>query len=229
MIDIEIDQSVQGLAIAIIEARGVAIGDSSQAVREYCQTVVDRVLKEGPGGGDKRRQEVRSLLRAGGFKPAGRNKPAHEYLWKTVERDGALPAILNVVDLLNAMSLHAGLPISLLSVDRLGAASLFRYGREGESFVFNRSGQEMSLAGLICWCSQNEGGSAPLGSPVKDSMAGKVTEDDSHIAVCIYAPADVVAANKLDAWANELGYRFVELCGAGTYEVALLPPPQTNE
>src|SRR5262245_38786006 len=59
------------------------------------------------------REAVRDLLRHGGFKPTGRSKPASEYLLKAV-RDGLLTSINLAVDACNVVSLHSGLPISVV-------------------------------------------------------------------------------------------------------------------
>src|ERR1043166_8867784 len=58
------------------------------------------------------REAVRALLRHGGFKPAGRSKPASEYLVRAVS-DGSLTSINAAVDVCNIVSLHSGLPISV--------------------------------------------------------------------------------------------------------------------
>lgn len=218
MLNVEICEAVSGLSVGIVQASGLTIAESDSVLRDYCDHAVAQVLQEGPAGGDEHRQHVRAMLRVGGFKPAGRNKPAQEYLARTVEKEGSLPAILNVVDLLNAVSLKSGLPISMLAADRLGASSLLRYGQQDESFVFNRAGQELSLTGLICWCSDQDGDFTPLGSPVKNSMAGKVTEKDTGIAVCVYAPAESVTGNELQRIADEFGDGLVRWCGATEYE-----------
>src|SRR5438046_7645082 len=66
---------------------------------------------------DTVREAVRALLRHGGFKPTGRSKPASEYLIKAV-RDGQLSPINLAVDVCNVVSLHSGLPISVIDMDR---------------------------------------------------------------------------------------------------------------
>src|SRR3569623_3755670 len=66
---------------------------------------------------DTVRAEVRALLRHGGFKPAGRSKPASAYL-HAVQQEGKFPTINAAVDACNVVSLHSGLPISLVDLDR---------------------------------------------------------------------------------------------------------------
>src|SRR5262249_46884298 len=63
------------------------------------------------------RELVRELLRHGGFKPAGRSKPASEYLIRAAT-EGKLASINMAVDVCNIVSLHSGLPISVVDLDR---------------------------------------------------------------------------------------------------------------
>src|SRR5689334_19115550 len=53
---------------------------------------------------------VRDLLRHGGFKPAGRSKPASEYLVAAIA-ENRFPRINALVDACNVVSLHSALPI----------------------------------------------------------------------------------------------------------------------
>jgi DNA/RNA-binding domain of Phe-tRNA-synthetase-like protein len=114
------------------------------------------------------REMVRSLLRHGGFKPTGRNKPASEYLLKAVN-EGLLTPINFAVDLCNAVSLHSGLPITLVDSDL--ARPPFRVGLApaGSSFTFNASGQSIDLGGLICLFDAE----GPCGNAVKDAQRTK--------------------------------------------------------
>jgi len=224
MIEIAVDKQVQDLTVGVVQADGVRIEAASAGLRAYCGEMTDRVLGADSAGGDRRREAIRLLLRAGGFKPAGRNKPAQEYLLRTVRQDRQLPSILNVVDLLNAVSLASGLPISMLSGSQLGPRALIRYGCHGEHYVFNRSGQELELCGLLCVCSQSAGGSIPLATPVKDSMVGKVSEADAAILSFLYASRHEITASELVHWTQELGQGLVRWCGASSYQSGILPP-----
>src|SRR5439155_17734306 len=67
---------------------------------------------------DDVRTAVRAMLRHGGFKPAGRSKPASEYLQQAA-LTGALQPINPAVDVCNAVSLHSGLPISVVDLDKV--------------------------------------------------------------------------------------------------------------
>ena len=69
---------------------------------------------------DEVRAAVRDLLREGGYKPTGRGKPASEYLIRATA-EGALASINAAVDACNVVSLHSGLPISVIDIDRFAA------------------------------------------------------------------------------------------------------------
>src|SRR5688572_5426847 len=86
------------------------------------------------------RTAVRDLLRHGGFKPAGRSKPASEYLAAAFAED-RFPRINALVDTCNVVSLHSGLPISLVDVDKLEGALAIRVAPPGTTYVFNPTGQ----------------------------------------------------------------------------------------
>lgn len=222
MIPVTISADVQHLVLGIVAARGLSIGPSTSALRELCDTAARRIVDSGMAGGEARREQVRQMLRAGGFKPAGRNKPAQEYLFKTASESGQLPAILNAVDLLNIISLQSGLPISLLAHDRLLPLVNVRYGKRGERFVFNRAGQDLDVEGLLCVCRYEEETSIPLGTPIKDSMAGKIESQDRDVVAFLYAPGSVVNGEELADWCARLGRGFVDHCGAASHEWATM-------
>jgi DNA/RNA-binding domain of Phe-tRNA-synthetase-like protein len=114
------------------------------------------------------RAAVRALLRHGGYRPSGRGKPASEYLVRAAEQ-GILESINVAVDVCNAVSLHSGLPMSVIDLDR--APPPFRVGvaEEGESYVFNASGQTIDLKGLLCLFD----GHGPCANAVKDAQRTK--------------------------------------------------------
>ena len=118
------------------------------------------------------RGAVRDLLRQGGYKPTGRGKPASEYLVRAAT-EGALGSINAAVDACNVVSLHSGLPISVVDLAR--ATPPFRIGiaSEGVSYVFNASGQEIDVAGLLCLLD----GDGPCANAVRDSQRTKTRAD----------------------------------------------------
>jgi DNA/RNA-binding domain of Phe-tRNA-synthetase-like protein len=225
MATVTIHEDVVGLAVALVEATELRIEPADQTLQQICRDAAARVAADGSAGGDARRTAVRDLLRHGGYKPSGRSKPAQEYLLRTVREEGGLPPISNTVDLINLVSLQSGLPISLVSLDRIGDQILLRYGQAGESYVFNRSNQELDVKGLLCLCAVDQEGSRPVGSPVKDSTLAKVDETDRRVLACIFAPRDHVAADELLNWAQQLAEGFMRFCHATQTAVELQPEP----
>lgn len=157
------------------------------------------------------RTAVRDLLRHGGYKPTGRGKPASEYLIRAVG-EGALSSINAAVDACNVVSLHSGLPISVVDLDL--AKPPFRVGvaREGDQYVFNASGQSIDLAGLLCLFDAE----GPCANAVKDAQRTKTTPQTRCTLSILWgtraAPGRAATAM---AWYREL----LEKLGAKTADV----------
>jgi DNA/RNA-binding domain of Phe-tRNA-synthetase-like protein len=117
---------------------------------------------------DAVREAVRQLLRHGGFKPTGRSKPASEYLIRAVG-EGRLTSINVAVDVCNVVSLHSGLPISVVDLDLARPPFRVEVAGAGASYVFNASGQSMDLGGLLCLGDAD----GPCANAVKDAQRTK--------------------------------------------------------
>jgi DNA/RNA-binding domain of Phe-tRNA-synthetase-like protein len=130
------------------------------------------------------RTAIRDLLRHGGYKPTGRGKPASEYLVRAAE-EGALGSINLVVDACNAVSLHSGLPISVVDTDL--AEPPFRIGiaPAETAYVFNASGQEIDVGGLLCLFDKN----GACANAVKDSQRTKTRAQTRHTLSVIWGVA----------------------------------------
>lgn len=136
--------------------------------RPLGECVLPEVGEPPMGSDDAVRAAVRDLLRAGGFKPSGRSKPASEYLMKT------MPTINPAVDACNYASLYSGLPISVLDVAKLdGEALRIDVAPEHTSYVFNPSGQTIDAGLLLCVFDA----SGPTGTPVKDAQRTKTSPE----------------------------------------------------
>jgi DNA/RNA-binding domain of Phe-tRNA-synthetase-like protein len=121
---------------------------------------------------DAVRSAVRDLLRHGGFKPTGRSKPASEYLLRTAG-EGQLAPINLAVDDCNAVSLHSGLPVSVVDLDRARGPLRVGLAPAGASYVFNASGQTIELGGLLCLFDAD----GPCANAVKDAQRTKTGAD----------------------------------------------------
>lgn len=200
---IQIDNQVDFLRVAVFEVNGLGHQPASPEfdawIDEQCTlAIAEKATPEW----ETRREALRAMLRKGGFKPSGRSKPAQEYLARCLD-DAKFPRVHPAVDCLNAISVRFGIPISMLDRQAFGDRMQIRLGKPGESYVFNSVGQELEIENLIVVCGGvNE--EKPLGSPVKDSMAGKIDKTVSRIVCILYAPQDSVSENLLEHWAETL-------------------------
>jgi DNA/RNA-binding domain of Phe-tRNA-synthetase-like protein len=160
---------------------------------------------------DALRTAVRDMLRVGGYKPTGRGKPASEYLIRAAG-DGSLGTINAAVDACNAVSLHSGLPISVIDLDLARAPFRIAVAQPGESYVFNRTGQEIDLGGLLCVYDAD----GPCGNAVKDSQRTKTHEGTTRTLSVLWSC--VGFEERLESavtWYRDL----LERCGGGTERI----------
>jgi len=154
------------------------------------------------------RRAVRDLLRHGGYKPTGRGKPASEYLLGALV-DGAFPAINPAVDACNAVSLHSGLPISVVDLDHARAPFRIAIPPAGTQYVFNAAGQTMDVGGLVCLFDAD----GPCANAVKDAQRTKTSDATRRTLSVVWGtnalPSRATAAAR---WYRQL----VVACGATT-------------
>ena len=127
------------------------------------------------------RVAVRDLLRQRGYKPTGRGKPASEYLVRAAEQ-GTLRSINAAVDACNAVSLHSGLPISVVDLDKTTPPYVIKPGEPGARYVFNPAGQEIDVAGLLCLYDA----AGPCANAVKDAQRTKTDDDTMRTLTIIW-------------------------------------------
>jgi DNA/RNA-binding domain of Phe-tRNA-synthetase-like protein len=162
---------------------------------------------------DTIREAVRALLRQGGFKPTGRSKPASEYLLKAV-REGQLASINVAVDACNIVSLHSGLPISVVDLDRTSEPLRVGVAPAGASYVFNASGQTIDLGGLLCLFDAD----GPCANAVKDAQRTKTTADTRRTLSLIWGTTALPdRAAEVEAWYRNI----LQQHGATTEDVEM--------
>jgi DNA/RNA-binding domain of Phe-tRNA-synthetase-like protein len=163
---------------------------------------------------DAIKMAVRDLLRHGGFKPSGRSKPASEYLTAAIT-DGRFPRINAGVDACNVVSLHSGLPISLVDLDKIDGALSVRIAPTGTSYVFNPSGQTIDVGGLVCLYDAQ----GPTGTPVKDAQRTK-TDDGTRTTIAIVWGTRALPGRSLQTatWYREL---LATIDGVATEDVSI--------
>ena len=146
------------------------------------------------------RGAVRDLLRHGGYKPTGRGKPSSEYLARAAT-EGGLPHINLAVDACNAVSLHSGLPISVVDLERAQAPLRIGIAGAGERYVFNASGQEIDIEGLLNLFDA----AGPCANAVKDAQRTKTHPQTLRTLSVLWGVAGHEAqVERACAWYREL-------------------------
>ena len=183
--------------VITVEAEGVAVGwvqvegCSNGASPEGLVARLDEVAARRAGDAEStwavaRKAAVRDLLRHGSYKPTGRAKPASEYLLRTAA-EGSVPRINILADANNVVSLDSLFPISIVDLARAGADRfVVRWGREGESYVFNPSGQVLELRDLLL--AARLPSDLPCATPVKDCQETKTDEATREALAVVYGP-----------------------------------------
>jgi DNA/RNA-binding domain of Phe-tRNA-synthetase-like protein len=181
---------------------------------------------------DTVREVVRQLLRHGGFRPTGRSKPAAEYLSRAAA-EGRLGSINLAVDVANIVSLHSGLPISVVDLSLLHSSRGVGFppaddAREvgrlevyptpplrvsiagpDDRYVFNTAGQVIDLEGLLCLFDAE----GPCANAVKDAQRTKTSPATRETLSLIWGTLALPGrASETEAWYRSL----LEQHGAAT-------------
>lgn len=130
---------------------------------------------------DEVRAAVRDLLRAGGYKPTGRGKPASEYLIRATA-ENTLSSINAAVDACNVVSLHSGLPISVIDLDKAKPPFEVKLAAKDTAYVFNASGQTIDVEGLLCLFDAD----GACANAVKDSQRTKTSPQTTRTLTVIW-------------------------------------------
>lgn len=210
---------VEGISVGWIGVSGCVVGDTPPALaREMAEVVARSVQRNEDEPVVARKAAVRDMLRHGRYRPTGRGKPSSEYLCNAAA-NGRFPSINSLVDIANLVSLESLLPVSVVDLDRAVAeAFVVRWGREGESYVFNPSGQVLDLHDLLVLARMP--GDRPCATPVKDSQETKTDASTRAVLVVVYGPTSL--ANEVRGATERIAKWIAVYCG-GTVVWGLLP------
>ena len=144
---------------------------------------------------------VRDLFRHRGYRPTGRGKPSSEYLAGAAGK-GALGSINPAVDCGNVASLHSGLPISVVDLDRTSGGLRVEVPSPGSSYVFNQSGQVIDVAGLLSLFDD----AGPCANAVKDAQRTKTGDATRQLLLLIWSPRcpEVGYPDDVRQWVGQL-------------------------
>lgn len=225
MHEVRIEGDIPSLLAGLVEASGITVAESDDVLRGKLDALItEKAAIEWPD--PARKKSIRDLLREGGFKPAGRNKPASEYLAGCAGK-GTFPFVNNIVDSNNLVSLRTAFPISVVDLDRAvgvpGDASgglVIRLGAEGESYVFNRAEQVIEVEGLL---SLARAGGPALANPVKDSMQTKLNDSTTRVFGVIYASNVTCSREEMAQATEEFASLLTQHAGASETHTRILP------
>ena len=149
---------------------------------------------------DDVKSKVRDMFRHGGYKPTGRGKPASEYLKQAIEKQTLSP--INVpVDVCNVVSLHSGLPISVVDLDRVQQPLRIGVAPPESEYVFNATGQTIKLDGLLCLFDA----AGPCANGVKDSQRTKTSEQTTRTLSIVWGTVGLPGRTAIAAeWYREI-------------------------
>lgn len=200
-------------ALAFLTRFPGSLGEAGQA--EWLTALLSLSAAAPMQSDDAVRAAVRDLLRAGGFKPTGRSKPASEYLLRAAT-EGTLGPINVAVDACNVVSLHSGLPVSVIDLGRAKPPFRIALAEEGTSYVFNASGQTIDVAGLLCLFDQ-EGACA---NPVKDAQRTKTHPGTAQTLSIVWGTRSLPGrTEQAVAWYREL----ISRIGGETLPITIEP------
>ena len=86
------------------------------------------------------------------------------------------------VDVCNVVSLHSGLPISVVDLDRAREPFRVSVAPPGASYVFNASGQTIDIGGLLCLGDAD----GPCANAVKDAQRTKTDANTTQTLTVIW-------------------------------------------
>src|SRR5205823_5844950 len=116
------------------------------------------------------------------------------------------------VDVCNAVSLHSGLPVSVVDLDRARPPLRVGVAPAGATYVFNAAGQAIDLGGLLCLFDAD----GPCANAVKDAQRTKTGPDTRRTLTLIWGTSALSGrAARAEVWYREL----LEALGAMTEAV----------
>jgi DNA/RNA-binding domain of Phe-tRNA-synthetase-like protein len=105
------------------------------------------------------------------------------------------------VDICNAVSLHSGLPISVVDLDLAKPPLRIGVAKPEASYVFNAAGQTIDLGGLLCLFDAE----GPCGNAVKDAQRTKTSATTGRTLTVIWGTNELPGrAAAAEAWYRQL-------------------------
>ncbi len=208
MIDVTVQLPIR-MAVIEIEDISVTEDDAGYQVLQECAGHYQKQCSEqeitAPGSVPGV-QQARGLFRALGIDPT-KYRPSSEKLLNRVLKGKPLPKVNTLVDVGNACSLSALLPIGIYDREKIDGAVVLRQGRAEEYYVAI-GGSNINLEGKYTLVDET----GPFGSPITDSIRTSVTEETRHTSWFVYAPGDD-DAEQIEKLARKMANDTIAVCG----------------
>ena len=207
MTSVKIDAELKGkcprVALGCVTAE-VEAGATPEALDDELRVCEEKILKLPEPKAVLESAAVmatRAAYKALGKDPA-RYRGSAEALLRRVIAGKGLPRIINVVDVINFVSVESRLPVGLYDLAHVRGDIVFRAGRAGETYK-GIGKYDLNLEGLPVFCDAL----GPHGSPTSDSERTMVTKATKKVIAVIvsFGGANTIspdAATSLAVWAH---------------------------
>lgn len=149
----------------------------------------EAALRQPDAARDAATLRTRAMYRRFGVDPT-RTRPSSEALLRRVRKGERLPAVNNLVDVINWCSVEAQVSFGLYDRARLGDAITLRLGHDDEGYEGIRK-DRVNVAGRLV-LADAEGA---FGNPTSDSARGMVTAATQQVLVVLFTPVDMPAGD----------------------------------
>ena len=170
-----------------VVSRGLVVAARSDAL-DAALTVAEARLRQLDAARDAATARTRAMYRAFGVDPT-RTRPSSEALLRRVRKGERLPAINNLVDVVNWCSVESQVPFGLYDRETIGSDLVVRLGHADEGYEGIRK-DRVNVAGRLVVAD----GNGAFGNPTSDSARAMVTPATREVLVVVFLPVDTPAA-----------------------------------
>jgi DNA/RNA-binding domain of Phe-tRNA-synthetase-like protein len=217
---VEINIKLPAVKLGTVEADGLRVAPSDQALARLMDEVCERKRREftlESLAEAKPVRGVRAMFREWGMDPS-KYRPSSEALLRRVVQGKGLYRVSNVVDIGNLGSIESGWPFGCYDRSRIQQPIELRHGISGESYE-GIGKQTWHLQGRPL-LADSEG---PFGSPISDSTRSMITESAKDVLIVLYVPVGAVDAS-LESAMKRLVERLTLFAGASVTRSGICRP-----
>jgi DNA/RNA-binding domain of Phe-tRNA-synthetase-like protein len=208
------------IRVGVVFLHSLSIGQESRKVRQALEAMGEELRRTMAG---RRPSELAAVIRSRrlykliGLDPT-KERPSSEKLLRRVLHERPLPAVNDLVDAMNLVSLRLQFPLGFYDWDQIVPPVLLRIGMPDEVYG-GIGGDEIHLQGKIVLVD----GEGPFGNPTHDSRRTCISRRTVRALVLAFAPRDTARA-ELEEVVREIGAAAKEYCGGGVGACGILAP-----